>query len=151
MMLMKKIIYILITLLTMICFSSCEQTNRDNFELIKPVSLVITNDSMMHAVNGTFLHIKKQTVDKDDSFITYWFDTNDYECEEYLENLLGTKIKDTFENAQLKKVKNMGYILYDDEMQYFHTYYIDSEKIIDEVNINGPNKVYVIHFDWYER
>lgn len=148
---MKKLIYLLIVLFTVMGCVNTERTYDNDYEIIKPVSLVILN-GVNYTANDTFLHIKNQQMEDGGNILTYWFEINDWEGKKFMEEKLGIYLKSTLDNAKLMRVKDgKGYIIYDDEMQYFHCYYANPELILDHKLENVPKEIYVIHFDMYER
>lgn len=94
---MKRLAYLLITLFSII---SCGNTIQNNdYEIIKPVQVVVMNDGRMLAVNETFIHIKKTTIEDEKAIITYWFETSDNGCRKMLEENLGIYYKGTVDST----------------------------------------------------
>ena len=96
---MKSLVYLLITLFSIISCGNNVQ-NKD-YEIIKPVQIVIMNDGTMLAVNETFIHVKRTTIEDDRAIISYWFEVNDIGCRKMLENRLGIYYRGSYSDGQL--------------------------------------------------
>lgn len=92
----KSLIVIIFALLSILSCGNLME--KKDYEIIKPVQLVIKNDGTMLAVNETFIHIKRTTIEDDRTIITYWFEVNDYGCRKMLEERLGILYKGTIDS-----------------------------------------------------